>query len=176
MLDETTVLPALPARTPKPVVPALGAVALALALVAGFFSYQANQSAGALAAAQARATDAQGSVTRLQQQVRELEQQLTAQKSELDRALTNKLPIDIGFRVGEPGAGLVAHVENSSNRDLVLSVEPRRPTTGEYARLELNVPALGAGELTEKQGWAFRSGDTLTVSAANYKAVSLQVP
>lgn len=176
MLDETIVTPSLPTHTPKPVVPALGAVVVALALTAGFFIVQAAERATALATAEAQTAAAQASVGRLRHQVRQLEQQLTVQRSELARALTNKMPVDVGFHVGEPGAGLVARFQNSSAESLVLAVEPRRPSTGEYARLEVTVPPLGSGELTEKQGWAFRSGDTLTVNAANFRPVALQVP
>ena len=57
-----------------------------------------------------------------------------------------------------------------------LTVEPRRARTGEYGRLEVTIPADGSAELAEKQGWAFRSGDTLTVSSGDFHAISLAVP
>ena len=70
----------------------------------------------------------------------------------------------------------MAHLENTSTATIRLTVEPRRSRTGEYARLELTIPADSSAELAEKHGWAFRSGDTLTMSSGDFRPLSLAVP
>ncbi|HUO95740.1 MAG TPA: hypothetical protein VMT92_05865 [Steroidobacteraceae bacterium] len=158
-----------------PLVPALAAgIAVALAL-AGFFAHQSSQRAAALAAATAGAQQANTALAGARQRIHDLEQEVAAKKTELASALRT-LPIDVSFHVGEPGAGFVAHFENQSTQTLRLTVEPRRARTGEYSRLELTVAPDSAVELAEKQGWAFRSGDTLTVSSGDFRPVSLAVP
>jgi len=169
------VLPASTLKKPRPLAPAL-AVALVLAVAAaGFFFYQAGERADAEAAATAGAQQVKAELVRAKTRVRELEQELAAEKTELASALKT-LPVDVGFRVGEPGAGFVAHFENQSTAPMRLVVEPRRARTGEYGRIELTIPAAGSAEVAEKQGWAFRSGDTLTVTSDDFRPVSLAVP
>jgi hypothetical protein len=174
-MQDTMVLPASALKKPLPVVPALVATSVLALALAGFFLHQANQRADALAAATATAEQASGELTRLKARVHELEQDLASKKTELASALRT-LPVEVSFRVGDPGTGFVAHFENQSTATLRLSVEPRRARTGEYGRLELTIPAESSAELAEKQGWAFRSGDTLTVTSGDFRPVSLAVP
>lgn len=174
-MEDTMVLPASARKKPLPVIPALaGATVLAVAL-AGFFLHQSSQRADALATATAGAEQANGELVRLKARVRALEQELASKKTELASALKT-LPVEVSFHVGDPGTGFVAHFDNTSTAPMRLIVEPRRARTGEYGRLEVTIPADGSAELAEKQGWAFRSGDTLTVSSGDFRPVSLAVP
>ena len=158
-----------------PLVPVLAAVAGVAVLAAAFFLHQVSQRGAELVAANASAAQAHEQLTQARERIRELEQEIAAEKTELASALRT-LPVEVGFRVGDPGAGYVAHFDNRSTAQLVLTVEPHRSRTGEYGRLEVILPAQGSAELTEKQGWAFRSGDTLVVSAGDFRPVSLAVP
>ncbi len=169
------VLPASAFKKPLPVIPALAATSVVALALAGFFLHQSSQRAEALATATAGAEQANGEVTRLKARVHELEQDLASKKTELASALKT-LPVEVSFHVGDPGTGFVAHFDNTSTAPMRLTVEPRRARTGEYGRLEVTILPDGSAELAEKQGWAFRSGDTLTVTSGDFRPVSLAVP
>jgi hypothetical protein len=174
-MEDTMVLPAATFKKAPPLVPVLGAAAAVAVVLAGFFFYQSGQRAAALDAATASAQQAAAELAQAKARIHELERDLAAKKTELASAL-RMLPIEVSFHVGGPGTSYVAQFDNQSTATMRLVVEPRRARTGEYARLELTIPADSSGELSEKQGWAFRSGDTLTVSSGDYRAVSLAVP
>jgi hypothetical protein len=174
-MEDTMVLPASALRKPLPLVPALAAASVLAVALAGYFFYRAGQRAGELANATVDIEQAHAELVRARARVHELEQELAAKKTELASALRS-LPVAVNFHVGEPGTGLVAHFENQSTAPMNLAVEPRRPRTGEYGRIELEIPANGSAEVSEKQGWAFRSGDTLTVTSGDFRPVSLAVP
>ncbi|MBS0395766.1 MAG: hypothetical protein JSR54_14185, partial [Proteobacteria bacterium] len=105
--------------------------------------------------------------------VSELEHELATQRTELASAL-RQLPVEVSFRVTD--GQLVATFENHSTRAIDVVVEPRRARTGEYGRIELTLPEQGTATVGERQGWSFRSGDTLTVLSGDYRPVSLAVP
>lgn len=174
-MEDTLVLPASAAKKPLPLVPLLAAISVLAAAAAGYFYYQAGQRAAALAVATADTEQARAQLGRVQARVKELEHDLAAKQTELASALRS-LPVEVSFRVGEPGTGFVAHFDNHSTAPLHLTVEPRRARTGEYGREELTIPENGSAELAEKQGWAFRSGDTLTLTSGDFRPVSLAVP
>lgn len=177
MSEDTIILPAQPVKPPGlPMVPALSIAAVAASLAALVLFMQVGQRTAALATATAQNAQLTAELMRDQKKVTELEAQLAANQVELDSAVMAKLPVDIIFRVADSGQGFVAHFQNHSAAGLKLSVNPRRPSSGEYARIELAVSAQSSGDVTEKQGWVFRSGDTLSVSAGDYRPLSLQVP
>ena len=169
------VLPASALKKPLPLVPALAAASVLAVALAGFFGYQSARRADALASATASAEQAHAELAHARSRVQALEHELAAKKTELASALRT-LPVEVRFHVGEPGTGFVAHFENQSTAPMRLVVEPRRPRTGEYGRVELTIDADGSAELSEKQGWAFRSGDTLTMSSGDFRPVSHAVP
>ena len=177
MADDTIILPAVPVKAPRvPLIPVLSGVA-AVALIGALVLYlQLNQRDQSLAAANAQNAQLTAELTRARQQNADLENTLAARQVELDSVLMAKLPVDVIFRVADSGQGFVAHFENHSTATLRLTVNPRRPSSGEYARLELSVPAQSSSDLAEKQGWAFKSGDTLSVAAGEYRPLTLQVP
>jgi len=177
MSEDTIILPVPPAKAPGlPVVPVLGGVALVAVIGALVLFLQLGQRSQALAVANAQSAQLTAELARARQQNAELENQLAARQVELDSVLMAKLPVDVIFRVADSGQGFVAHFQNHSTAALKLTVNPRRPSTGEYARIELTVLPQSSGDVTEKQGWAFKSGDTLSVSSGDFRPLSLQVP
>jgi len=177
MSEDTIILPAVPVKPPGlPVVPALSIAAVAASVAALVLFMQLGQRTEALATATSQATQLGTDLARSRQRATELEAQLAARQVELDSALMAKLPVDIIFRVAETGTGFIAHFQNHSAAALNLNVNPRRPSSGEYARIELPVAPQASADVNEKLGWVFRSGDTLTVGAGDYRPLSLQVP
>lgn len=177
MSDDTIIMPAVPLKPPGlPLVPILGAAALVSALGALVLFLQFGARGQALAAANAQTAQLSVELGRVREQNAELENQLAARQLELDSVMMSKLPIDVIFRVSGSGTGFVAHFQNRASSTLKLTVSPRRPSSGEYARIELTLPPQSAGDVAEKQGWAFRSGDTLSVSSGDFRPMTLQVP
>lgn len=177
MSEDTIIMPALPVKPPGlPLVPALSIAAAAASIAAIVLFFQLGARNTALAAATAQATQLTSDLARAREHATELEGQLAARQVELDSALMAKLPVDTIFRVADSGLGFVAHFQNHSAAALNLVVNPRRPSTGEYAKIELSLSPQASGDVNEKLGWVFRSGDTLTVSAGDYRPLSLQVP
>jgi hypothetical protein len=177
MSEDTIILPAMPVKPPGlPLVPVLGGIAVVAAIGALVLFLQLGQRSEALAAATAQNAGLTADLARAKKQTTELENQLAARQIELESALMARLPVDVIFRVADTGLGFVAHFENHSPAALKLNVNPRRPSSGEYARLELTVPAQSSGDVNEKLGWIFRSGDTLSVSSGDFRPLSLQVP
>jgi hypothetical protein len=174
-MEDTMVLPASALKKPLPLLPALAAASVLAVVCAGFFFYQSSQRASALAAAAAGAERANAELSQATLRIHALEQELATMKTALASALKT-LPVEVTFHVGEPGTGFVAHFDNTSTAPMRLTVEPRRARTGEYGRMELTIAPDSSAELSEKQGWAFHSGDTLTVSSGDFRPVSLAVP
>lgn len=159
-----------------PVVPALGLLAVAATAVAVVLFVRLGERNDALAAASAQGAQLGSQLSVTRRKLGELEAQLAARQTELDRALTAKLPVDVSFHLGDPGTGFVARFDNRATVELKLAVEPRRPATGEYGKIELSLAPQSSGEVGDKQGWGFKSGDTLTVNSGEFRALSLQVP
>ena len=177
MSEDTIIIPAAPVKPPGlPVVPALSIAALAASIAALVLFFQLGERAQALATATTQAAQLSSDLARSRQRATEFEAQLAARQVELDSALMAKLPVDVIFRVADTGIGFVAHFQNHSAAALNLAVNPHRPSSGEYAKIELGVAPQSSADVTEKLGWVFRSGDTLTVSAGDYRPLSLQVP
>ncbi len=178
MSEDTIILPAVPAKPVGglPLIPVLSGAVLVTLVLAIVLFMQLSQRSQALAIANAQDAQLTAELARARQQNADLENQLAARQVELDSVLMAKLPIDVIFRVSGSGQGFVAHFENHSTASLRLTVSPRRPSTGEYARVELTVPPQSSSDVTDKQGWIFRSGDTLSVSSGDFRPLSLQVP
>ncbi len=161
-------------KTPLPLVPALAAASLVAVARAGFLFHRCARRADALATATASAERANAELARAEARARALEPALAAKKTALATA-RRTLPVEVRFRLGEPGTGVVAHFVNPSTAPLRL-VEPSRPRRGDYGQVELTIDADDSAELAEKQGWAFRSGETLTVRSGDFRRVALAVP
>ena len=177
MSDDTIVMPAVPLKPPGlPLVAILGGAAVAALLLVLVLFLQLGSRGQSLAAATSQNAQLTAELDRVRQQNAELQNQLAARQLELDSVMLAKLPVDVIFRVAGSGTGFIAHFQNRASSALKLTVSPRRPSSGEYARIELMLPAQSSGDLTEKQGWAFRSGDTLSVSSGDFRPLTLQVP
>ena len=167
------VLVAPTVKTPLPLVPALAVVTVITLATSGFFFYQASRGSSALAAATAEAGRVNEQLAAARRRIGELEQEIAVQQAALASALRT-LPVEVRFRVAD--GGLAAVFENHLATPITLGLASRRARTGEYAHFELVVPAAGSAYVSEKEGWAFRSGDTLTLTSGDYRPVSLAVP
>lgn len=68
------------------------------------------------------------------------------------------------------GSGLVAMIKNNSGEMAAVSIEAKRPASGQSRTYELVMNSGMLKEIGHAEGWAFVSGDTVTVSQPNHKS------
>jgi hypothetical protein len=176
MSEDTAVVPVMP-RLPAPgVLPGLIGAVVVFAAAAGYFYLQGARRAQALDAAQAQVVALQTKASEAEKRVEKLESQLAAQQQQLEQNSQLPLPLDITFRAGRPGTGLIARFQNLSNADINVSVRPRHVDSGETREFDLRLPAHALAELGQTEGWAFQSGDALSVKSGSYQPLSLRAP
>jgi hypothetical protein len=177
--DDTSVLPAMMApranagRTPV-IVAALVAV-LALG-AAGWSFLRANQLESQVAAAEQRATDAEGAASRARAELKKAQTTIADRDAELSKLRETPIPVDVTFRAGRPGTGFIAQVDNRSGDAIIVDIEIQRAWTNEGTTVQIDIPARGMSEIGAGNGWAFASGDTLKITSGSFRALTLRVP
>lgn len=87
-----------------------------------------------------------------------------------------ELPFDVTYRAAEFGPGLVLQVKNNSSRHLTIRLRHWNPTLNQDHQTSFDI---GPGQLREL-GWAegikLASGDTITLSHAEYRSFVWKVP
>jgi hypothetical protein len=74
----------------------------------------------------------------------------------LQSANQPEVPVTVGFRGAFFGSGSVAHITNQSNQSIAVKV----------------IDGGMSKEIGEQEGWAFVSGDTVTIEQAGHKSRS----
>ena len=118
---------------------------------------------------------------RLNQSLQEIEQlkaQLEYKPSEFQSGLDAKppMPITVHFRTSFLGKGIVAVIENTSERDLTLVMNLRNPTLARLRRFTLEIPPHGSEDFGHLEGWQFASGDELVLFHNDFNALRVVVP
>jgi hypothetical protein len=117
----------------------------------------------------------------LSQSQRELEEL----KARLDLAETGQqathaakppMPVVVGFRSSLVGRGMVAVLENASDRYLSVVLATRNPTLSTARRFNVELPPRSAFSFGHLEGWQFASGDELSVFHEDYAPLRLHVP
>ncbi len=92
--------------------------------------------------------------------------------------LANMREVDVrvGFRKALLSSGQVAGVTNSSGGTIAIGIEIARSSSGAKRNYEFTLDAGQNAEIGEREGWAFISGDTLSVSQAERKTLVFTVP
>lgn len=177
--DDTNVLPvSMTPRAPAGRIPVAvaGAVALLSLAAAAWLYLQVGTLEQQVAAAQEQVATAAKSVATARRDLQAAQALVSQRDAELAQLREAPLPVDVTFRAGRPGTGFIAQLDNRGADPVVVDVAIARPSTGETATVQLEIPARGLGELGPGNGWAFASGDTLRVSGGRYQALTLRVP
>jgi hypothetical protein len=107
-------------------------------------------------------------------------QEKTAALATRDAALAeaNKpvLPVRVAFRLAFMGQGLVATIKNVSDSPLNVIAELRDPGAETSRTVSLALDANGTTEIGYAQGWTITSGQSITVAASGYRAVTAFAP
>lgn len=86
------------------------------------------------------------------------------------------LPVVISFRSSFLGQGIVAVLENTSERYLTVVLNVRNPTLSNLRRFTLELAPKSREDFGHLEGWRFASGDELTLFHNDFNALRLVVP
>ena len=118
---------------------------------------------------------------RLNQSLQEIEQlkaQLEYKPSEFQMGSEAKpaMPITVHFRTSFLGRGIVAVIQNTSDRHLTVVMNLRNPTLARLRRFTLEIPPHGSEDFGHLEGWQFASGDELVLFHNDFSALRVMVP
>lgn len=86
------------------------------------------------------------------------------------------LPLVISFRSSMLGKGLVAVIENTSDRYLTVVLSVRNPTLSTAERFKLDLEPKSRVDFGHLEGWQFTSGDEVGVFNDEFGPLRLTVP
>ncbi|MEQ1662494.1 MAG: hypothetical protein ABL877_07340 [Thiobacillus sp.] len=123
-------------------------------------------------------TEARNQVIHSQREIEQLKAQLSYKETDYLTATSGKpaLPVVIGFRESFLGKGLVAKLENTSDRYLTLQLSVRNPTLSDARRFKLDIQPHADISFGHLEGWQFASGDEITVYHDDFAVARLTVP
>lgn len=111
-------------------------------------------------------------------EVEQLKAQLAYKESDYQAATAAKpaLPVVVGFRSSMLGKGLVAVIENTSDRYLTVMMSVRNPTVATGKRFKLDLEPRASMDFGHLEGWQFASGDEVGLFNDEFGALRLTVP
>jgi hypothetical protein len=111
-------------------------------------------------------------------EVEQLKAQLAYKESDYQVATTAKpaLPVVVGFRSSMLGRGLVAVIENTSDRYLPVVLTVRNPTQSIAKRFNLELDPKSSTHFGHLEGWQFAPGDEVGLLNDEFGALKLRVP
>lgn len=119
---------------------------------------------------------------RLNQSLLEIEQlklQLEYKQSDFQPTtggLKPPMPVVIRFRSSFIGKGIVAVLENTSDRNLTVVMNLRNPTLANLRRFTLELAPKSSEDFGHLEGWQFASGDEMVMFHNDFNALRLVVP
>ena len=91
-------------------------------------------------------------------------------------ALKPSLPVVVNFRSSLLGKGLVAVIENQSDRYLTVVLSVRNPTLSVSRRYKLDLDPREKADFGHMEGWQFVSGDEFSLFNDEFAPLRLSVP
>lgn len=111
-------------------------------------------------------------------EVEQLKAQLAYKETDYQATVSAKvaLPVVINFRSSMLGKGLVAVIENTSDRYLTVILSVRNPTLSVAKRFKLNLEPQSSIDFGHLEGWQFAAGDEVGVFNDEFSALKITVP
>jgi hypothetical protein len=111
-------------------------------------------------------------------EVEQLKAQLAYKESDYQAVTATKpaLPVVVGFRSSMLGRGLVAVIENTSDRYLAIVLTVRSPTLSTAKRFKLELDPKSSINFGHLEGWQFASGDEVGLLNDEFAALRLRAP
>ena len=188
--QKTVIIPPVQ-RARRGLIISIGLNIVLLVLVCGLalYAFMLNVDLGDLKRRMSKAVEAQQLAERyvvetrnqLTESLREIEQlkaQLAYKETDYQAAVKAKpaLPVVVNFRSSMLGQGLVAVIENSSDRYLTVVLSVRNPTLSTTKRFKLDLEPRSGTDFGHLEGWQFASGDELSLFSDEFGALKLSVP
>lgn len=119
--------------------------------------------------------------TRLTQSLQEIDQlktQLEYKPADFPPTSASKsaLPMVVHFRSSFLGKGIVAVLENTSERYLTVVMNVRNPTLANLRRFTVELAPHSSEDFGHLEGWQFASGDELSLFHNDFNALRVVVP
>lgn len=110
--------------------------------------------------------------------IEQLKMQLAYKETDARTAAAAKpvLPVVVGFRSSMLGKGLVAVIENTSDRYLTVVLAVRNPTLSTARRFKLDLAPRSTTDFGHLEGWQFASGDEVGLYNDDFGALKITVP
>jgi hypothetical protein len=117
----------------------------------------------------------------LTESLREIEQlkaQLAYRETDFEAMATARpaLPVLVEFRSSMLGMGMVAVIENTSDRYLTVMLVVRNPTLSTVKRFTLQLDPRSRNDFGHLEGWQFSSGDEVGLFNDEFGTLKLTVP
>jgi hypothetical protein len=111
-------------------------------------------------------------------EIEQLKAQLSYKESDVLAAVSAKptLPVVVGFRSSILGKGLVAVIENTSDRYLTVLLVVRNPALSTSKRFKLELEPRSSTDFGHFEGWQFASGDEVGLFNDEFSGLRLNVP
>jgi flagellar basal body-associated protein FliL len=111
-------------------------------------------------------------------EIEQLKAQLAWKESDYQAAASAKpaLPVVVDFRASLLGKGLVAVINNTSDRYLTLVLAVRNPTLSTAKRFKLELNPKTSVDFGHLEGWQFASGDEVGLFNDDFGALKITVP
>ena len=87
-----------------------------------------------------------------------------------------RMPLVVGFRSSLMGKGMVAVIENTSDRYLNVVLAARNPTRSTARRFALELAPRATHSFGHMEGWQFLPGDELSLFHEDFSAIRMNVP
>lgn len=100
----------------------------------------------------------------------QLDEAVKEANERLQEASLPEATVSVGFRAALISSGNVAQIKNISAQSIAIKVTASRPSTGKSEEFEAVIDPGASEELGEKEGWAFVSGDSVTIDQADHKS------
>ncbi|KVW97843.1 hypothetical protein [Thiobacillus denitrificans] len=123
--------------------------------------------------------EARNQLTDSLREIEQLKAQLAYRGTDVQQALETAkpaLPVVIGFRSSMLGQGLVAMIENTSDRYLTVVLAVRNPTLSTANRFQLELDPRSRTDFGHLEGWQFASGDEVGLFSDAFGALKITVP
>ena len=118
-------------------------------------------------------------LTESQREIEQLKAQLAYKETDVQAAAAAAkpaLPLVVGFRSSMLGKGLVALIENTSDRYLTVVLAVRNPTLSTAKRFKLELEPKSSTDFGHLEGWQFASGDEVGLFNDEFGALRITVP
>jgi hypothetical protein len=96
--------------------------------------------------------------------------------SKIALASRRDVPVRAGFRKALLSSGQVIGIANTSDQTIAVMAEIERPSTSSKKNIQLTIDGGATEEIGEQEGWAFVSGDVVTVTQSEHRSIVFTTP